>query len=249
MDGFLLSFLVRTQGSIRLKIFSLQNKKVSATIKKIIDKNLSYLGINELLDLTQICINNERNNIEGIIVEAGCALGGSAIALAIGKRKNRNLFLYDIFDMIPPPSDSDGEDVQKRYKVIVSEKSPGIRGNTYYGYEKNLYDKVVQSFADFGLEIKKNNIHLVKGLFENTLKIESPVALAHIDCDWYDSVFTCLNRIEPQLVRGGTLVIDDYYLWSGCKKAVDDYFESKDRNNYRFIRKRIYYKNLHIIRR
>lgn len=245
----MINLIRRSLGNLRLKIFSLQNKKVADVIKKVNDKHLSYLGINELLDLAQICISNEKENIEGIIVEAGCALGGSAIVLASGKKVNRKLFVYDVFSMIPPPSDRDGEDVHERYRVIVSGRSPGIGEKLYYGYEKNLYDKVLQSFADFGLEVKENNVHLVKGLFEDTLKIESPVALAHIDCDWYDSVLTCLNRIEPHLVRGGTLVIDDYYHWSGCRAAVDDYFEGRDENMYSFIRKIGDYGKLHIVRR
>jgi asparagine synthase (glutamine-hydrolysing) len=51
------------------------------------------------------------------------------------------------------------------------------------------------------------------------------VAFAHIDCDWYDSVKTSLERITPNLSSGGILVIDDYYAYSGCKKAVDEFLE------------------------
>lgn len=87
-----------------------------------------------------------------------------------------------------------------------------------------------------GIEIKDDNVHLVKGLFEKTLLIEGNVALAHIDCDWYESVMTCLKRIVPHLIRGGVLVIDDYDGWSGCRKAVDDYFRDKI-TGYEFIKK------------
>ncbi|MFN9838368.1 MAG: hypothetical protein ACK56L_20095 [Pseudanabaena sp.] len=41
-----------------------------------------------------------------------------------------------------------------------------------------------------------NNISLVKGFFEDHLIIDKPVVLAHIDCDWYDSVSTSLERID-----------------------------------------------------
>jgi len=37
----------------------------------------------------------------------------------------------------------------------------------------------------------------------------------------------CLTRIEPFLVKNGVLVIDDYYAWSGCRSAVDEYFFDK----------------------
>ena len=35
---------------------------------------------------------------------------------------------------------------------------------------------------------------------------------------------TCLTRIAPRLVSGGRIVLDDYYAWSGCRAAVDEYF-------------------------
>ena len=38
---------------------------------------------------------------------------------------------------------------------------------------------------------------------------------------------TCLERIAPQLVVGGRLVIDDYGTWSGARDAVDDYFSDR----------------------
>ena len=75
--------------------------------------------------------------------------------------------------------------------------------------------------------MKDNNIHLIKGLFEDVLRLNEPVALAHVDGDWYDSVMTCLRRIEPNLASGGVLIIDDYGDFSGCKDAVDEYFEDK----------------------
>jgi hypothetical protein len=223
------------QNEIEFKNFALTNQRIAEVIKKVIDRRLTYLTQNALYELVQVAIDNEKNKIEGLIVETGCALGGSAIALAATKNQNRKLWIYDVFGMIPPPSSKDGEDVHKRYEVIVSGLSEGIKGNKYYGYEENLYDKVLQEFSNFGLEAQKNNVRLVKGLFQDTLKLDLPVSLAHIDCDWYDSVFTCLSQIEPRLVKGGTLVIDDYYAWSGCREAVDDYF--KDKKGYEFIKK------------
>ena len=85
---------------------------------------------------------------------------------------------------------------------------------------------------------------MVKGLYSDTLKIDSPVSLAHIDCDWFDSVMTCLERIAPRLVKGGALVIDDYDNWSGCKSAVDLYFNDR-KAEFDFVRK----SRLHIVKR
>jgi len=148
---------------------------------------------------------------------------------------------YDTFEMIPPPNQEDGEDAQKRYHRIASGEAEGIRGEgSYYGYIPNLLENIRSNFISFGFPLKINNIHLVKGLFQDTMTIQEPVSFAHIDCDWYESVISCLTQIEPLLSPGGILVIDDYFDWPGCKKAVDEYFSDK-RDQFEFsIRSRLH---------
>src|SRR5205823_5477973 len=147
----------------------------------------------------------EKNGSSGILIEAGCALGGSAIVIASAKSKNRPLYVYDVFGMIPPPSENDDADVQERYSVIKSGQAKGIQGNRYYGYEDNLVDRVTGNFLRHGVPVEANNVHLVKGLFQDTLRVDEPVALAHLDGDWYESVMTCLQRIESHLTPNGVL--------------------------------------------
>jgi hypothetical protein len=231
-------------GSVRLKRLAERDEQVAGVIRRVVKERLTYLEPGALCDLAETAIDNEKNHVEGIIIEAGCALGGSAITLASAKSKGRDFFVYDVFGMIPSPTQKDGMDARARYETIASGKSAGIGGKPYYGYETNLYEKVLASFSEFGLEVKENNIHLVRGLYEDTLRVNAPVALAHIDCDWYDSVYICLERIEPHLARGGVLILDDYYYWSGCKAAVDDYFRDRDEASYRFIKK----SRLHILK-
>ncbi|MCB0211823.1 MAG: class I SAM-dependent methyltransferase [Anaerolineae bacterium] len=223
--------------------FAWQNPTIASFIKKVKNENLTYLTTDALIDLGEVTLQIEASGLEGIIVEAGCALGGSAVILAKSKHSGRNFSVYDVFDMIPPPSENDGVDVQQRYQTIKLGDAKGIGQDLYYGYETDLYNKVVDTFDDFELNVVKHNVHLVKGLYQDTLWIDKPVALAHIDCDWYESVLLCLSRIEPYLVKGGTMVIDDYYHWSGCRDAVDNYF--KDKNGYEFIKK----SRLHIVKK
>jgi len=66
--------------------------------------------------------------------------------LAMAKSVSRPMFVYDVLGMIPPPTDNDGEDVQQRYNEIVGGNSKGIKGKSYYGYEDDLYGKVVDWF-------------------------------------------------------------------------------------------------------
>ena len=184
------------------------------------------------------------NRVAGIFIEAGCALGGSSIVLAGAKSIERRLFCYDVFGMIPKPGEEDGLEVYERYSVISSGKSEGLNGEIYYGYRDDLLTDVKMSFQKFGFPIDDNNINLIKGLYEDTLVVNEPVAFAHIDCDWYASVKLCLERIYPFLAKGAILVIDDYYYYSGCKKAVDEFLCQRKGEFSIFEKSR-----LHLIRR
>jgi Macrocin-O-methyltransferase (TylF) len=215
----------------------------SPLVRQVRKRHLTYLGYDALSDLERTVRRLEAEKVPGIIVEAGCALGGSAVVLGMTKQPDRPLHVYDVFGMIPPPSELDGADIHARYQTIVKGESSGIGGDRYYGYTDDLRHKVANTLRSFGLDLEACRIDLVQGLFQDTLQIDGPVALAHIDADWYESVRTCLERIEPHLSPGGVLVIDDYDHWSGCRKAVDEYFANK-RDRYSFIR----CSRLHIVR-
>jgi asparagine synthase (glutamine-hydrolysing) len=206
----------------------------SAIVAAMRQAALTYLDERALEDLFDLVVAIEARGAEGVLVEAGCALGGSAIVLAAAKAQQRPLLVFDVFGLIPPPGERDGSDVHARYETIASGQSTGIAGRTYYGYETDLLTTVRENFARHGRAVERHNVSLIKGLYRDSLRIEQPVALAHVDCDWYDSVIVCLRRIEPYLVPGGVLVIDDYYSWSGCRRAVDDYFTDK-RDRFDFI--------------
>lgn len=216
----------------------------SRAVRQVRKRRLTYLGYDALSDLERAVHRLEAAGVPGLIVEAGCALGGSTVVLGLAKRSDRPLRAYDVFGLIPPPSDADGDDIHTRYRTVVQGGSQGIGGDKYYGYEDNLRDKVANTLRSFGLELEARRIELIQGLFQDTLRVDEPVALAHIDADWYQSVRTCVERIEPHLSRGGVLVIDDYDHWSGCRKAVDEYFSDK-RDRYDFVRR----SRLHIVRR
>ncbi len=206
-----------------------------STIYKVKSLKLSYLTKDALLDLSNEVKRIENEQVDGKIIEAGCALGGSTVIIAQAKNKARLFEAYDVFGMIPPPSKNDGKDVHERYATIKKGKAIGINGEEYYGYKDNLQQQVANTLTDFNVPEKQHNIKLIKGLFENTLKVQDAVALAHIDCDWYDSVFFCLHTIAPVLAVNGKFIMDDYYDWSGCRDATDVFFNDK-KEQYTFTK-------------
>jgi len=217
-----------TRGSLRDPFPGVpQSSSVSGVIEGVRREGLTYLSPANLRALASVMAETELAGREGLVIEAGTALGGSAIVIAAAKSAGRPMKVYDVFGMIPEPTDADGADVHKRYEQIRGGAAAGVKGETYYGYRQDLFTEVTGSFARHGVPVAENDVELVKGLFSDTIHLDEPVAFAHLDGDWYESTMTCLERIAPLLVTGGRVVLDDYYAWSGCRDAVNDYFRGR----------------------
>ena len=70
------------------------------------------------------------------------------------------------------------------------------------------------------------NYKLVKGWFENTLPEfdpPAPIAVLRLDGDWYDSTMVALESLFKHLSPDGIVILDDYYAWDGCSRAVHDF--------------------------
>jgi asparagine synthase (glutamine-hydrolysing) len=186
--------------------------------RKIRRERLTYLTYRKLASLVRAV--EEVRGVPGAVVECGVALGGSGILLA-KLLNDREFHGYDVFDQIPPPGPDDPAQAHERYAVIASGQSSGLGADTYYGYIEDLLSQVSKSFADYGC-----HPHLHRGLFEDTLKPDWPIALAHIDCDWYEPVKVCLERITPWLTSGARVILDDYFDYGGAKKATDEHLSA-----------------------
>ncbi len=204
------------------------SEQLAGSLAAIRRDHLTFLTEQQLDSLVSCVLETEASGREGILVEAGTAQGGSAIAMALAKSPSRPLQVYDVFGLIPPPTDEDGDDVRQRYEKITTGRARGLaEDETYYGYRDDLLGEVARSFARHGVPTDEHRVSLVQGLFQDTLTGDEPVALAHVDGDWYESTMTCLSQLAPRLVPGGRIVIDDYFTWSGCTRAVDEYFADR----------------------
>jgi O-methyltransferase len=192
-------------------------------------ERLTYLTATKLRSLEDCIRRIDAEHVAGRCLELGVALGGSAIVIAT-LAKGRSFTGYDVFGQIPPPGERDDAKSHERYQVIASGKSTGIGKDGYYGYEPELRNRVIRSFEQHGLRVDGERIALVQGLFEDTLQLDGkgPVALAHIDCDWYEPVKLAIERIYPVLSRGGYLIFDDYLDYGGCRRAVHEFLSGHD---------------------
>jgi SAM-dependent methyltransferase len=205
--------------------------RMSPAERQVVDqikaRRLTYLSDSRLESIISTVREIVAQGIPGDLLEAGCALGGSTILIARLKEEARKLRVYDVFDTIPAPTNDDPKGARERYEVIRQGKSAGIGGDRYYGYETDLYERVAASLAAFGVDRGKHNVELIKGLIQETLVVDAPVAFAHIDVDWYEPVRVSLERIVPHLAPGGVLIVDDYGDWSGCRRATDEFFSDR----------------------
>jgi O-methyltransferase len=208
--------------------FQLQRARASPTAKEVLARNLTYLSPAKLSNIEWALSEIKRNGVAGSFIETGVALGGSGIVIARHLEPGRTFQGYDVFGMIPSPGEADPPPVHDRYRAIVSGSSKGLGGDIYYGYQDSLLDRVSASFASFGVPVDGERVTLTKGLFEDTLHPDGPVAFAHVDCDWYEPVKLSLERIFPHLQPGGYIVSDDYFDYGGAAQAIDEFLAERD---------------------
>ncbi len=182
----------------------------------------SYERIHALIESVHYIL---RNNIKGDFIECGVCKGGSMMTIALTllsmKVKNRDLYLFDTFEGMPPPGERD----------IDLWGNPAKECSDENGYSKNnssnetslVNVKRAMSLTGYPME----RIHFVKGLVENTLPEKAPkkIALLRLDTDWYSSTNHEMVHLFPHLSSKGILIVDDYGHFKGAKQAVDEYFQ------------------------
>lgn len=205
--------------------------------RSVRDQKLTYLSVDKLSSLMRAAREVEVAGVPGMFLEFGVALGGSAICLA--KIAGTRAFAgYDVFGMIPPPSTMDSADSHERFAAIKSGAATGIEGDDYYGYQAELYDKVVSAMSRNGVSVDGKRVRLIKGLFKDTVLFssEDKIAFVHIDCDWFEPVAFCLDAVSQHLSPGGIIICDDYNDFEGCRRAVDNFLAKNPKMHMRTAR-------------
>lgn len=222
----------RAGNALKLARWQTFSSLVRQTWVKVRTEHLSYSSDAQLFQLLSSVRATEATG--ALIIETGCARGGSSILMCAMKSPKRPMRIYDVFDMIPPPTDKDGGDMKKRYAEIASGDATGLGGTKYYLYEQDLKAVVESNFKRLGFPIADHNVQLIKGKAQDTVVVNEPVAVANIDVDWYEPVTACLERIMPNLIVGGSVAVRAYLDWSGARQAVDDYFARNGRDGLVF---------------
>jgi len=165
-----------------------------------------------------------RHDIPGDIVECGVWRGGSMQAVARTLREagvvDRELYLFDTFEGMTPPSEADRRIDGRSAASMLAESKP-----TAPVWAAASLEDVRAGMAEVGYPADR--VHYVKGRVEDTLPREAPerIAILRLDTDWYESTRHELQHLYPRLSSGGILIIDDYGWWQGARQAVDEFLE------------------------
>lgn len=151
-------------------------------------------------------------NISGEIIECGTWRGGMIAGIADVLGPDRHYRLFDSFEGLPPAKEIDGEAALAWQRDTASP--------TYY---ENC--RAAEEEAKKAMSMSAATAYtLVKGWFEDTLPSNrvGSIALLRMDADWYDSTKAILDNLADCVVPGGLIIVDDYYAYQGCARAINE---------------------------
>jgi O-methyltransferase len=168
-------------------------------------------------------------NVPGVFVECGVWRGGCSAAMLLAQREQygavpRKTYLLDSFQGLPAATERDGP-----FALAWQTDT------TAPGYYDNCRASLEEVYAAMtALDLPAESWELVPGWFDATVPVlaqrleADEIALLRLDGDWFDSTRVCLEHLMPLVHEEGVVIVDDYYDWDGCARAVHDYLSRHD---------------------
>jgi hypothetical protein len=161
-------------------------------------------------------------SIHGEIIECGVFKGSSFSRFAMfleifGNPLSKKLIGFDAFGKFPETKFAG--DKAGRKEVIDFDGNEGISKQ-----------QMIEVFKHKGIN---TCVELVEGDVTETIPayVEShpdlKISLLNLDTDTYEPAVTILEYLYPRIVDGGILILDDYKVFPGETKAVDEYFKEQ----------------------
>ncbi len=163
---------------------------------------------------SNLAVVERYRDVPGCIVECGTWRGGMIAAIAELLGPARRYYLFDSFEGLPRARAIDGAE------AIAWQSNP--KGASYFD---NCTASESTARAAMSLS-GATDVSIVKGWFSDTLPEFTPssmIAVLRLDADWFDSTLTCLESLYPLMSPHGVIIVDDYYMWDGCSRAVHQY--------------------------
>ena len=152
---------------------------------------------------------------------------GAALALLESGDATRDLYLFDTFEGMSPPTSKDiAIDGQSADRLLETQSRSDPGSAWCYA----TIDDVKSGMLSTGYP--DTRMRFVKGKVEDSIPSHAPdtIAILRLDTDWYESTRHEMEHLFPRLVKGGVLIIDDYGHWKGAREAVDEYLKTRGIN-------------------
>ena len=162
-----------------------------------------------------LALCDQFRHINGSVVECGTWKGGMIAGIASIFNDDRHYCLYDSFEGLPPAVDIDIDRYGRPAKELQKTRINWLA--------------ISESTARQAMELSgANNVHIHKGWFNETLPDYNygPIAILRADGDFYESTMDIFTNLHKHVVKDGLIIIDDYYYWDGCAKAVHDFLSN-----------------------
>ena len=177
----------------------------------------NFMYLRRLLYLEHLLKQVEQ--VKGRIVECGVGPGRTILIFSLLTQfvaRPREIWGFDTFDGMPPPTAEDGE------------SNVGMAGVWKHPQEQV---EALLVHNRLNADFIRDKITFVPGLLNDTLPRYDggPIALLHLDVDFYESYRTALKYLWPHVAVGGMVVFDEYLKpsWPGATQAVDEFFAGR----------------------
>lgn len=161
-------------------------------------------------------------DIPGAIVECGVFKGISLVRFSmfrslLANSSAKKIIGFDAFGKFPPTHHKDDQKFRTRF--IKSSGEEGIS-------DKQLLQVLKNKGTDKNVELIKGNVVQTVPKYVKDHP-ELKISFLNIDTDVFEPAWTILTHLYHRVSREGIILIDDYGVFPGETKAVDEFFRDK----------------------
>ena len=159
--------------------------------------------------------------VPGAVCEFGVAQGATSALIAnelLHHAPDRELWLYDSFQGLPPPTGQD---------MLVDDLLSLGKVESYVGRFATPQTEVELRLADIGWPA--TSTHIVAGFFTPQSLIPKQIAFAYVDFDFFEPILNALNAVHSRSQIGTIALVDDYGFFSaGAQRAADEFAQRQE---------------------
>lgn len=190
-----------------------------------------------LLFLSTTLDQMNQQALSGAIVECGVWKGGCCMWMAHCQKRyaavdavDRTIYLFDTFNGMTVPIDHDAKEDPRAMELYNQITNGRYQRHYDKWHHENKWAYAPLEYVQHNMTkvgYNPDRIKYVVGDVLETLRmaenLPTEIAILRLDTDWYESTKTELEVLFPRVVKGGLVIIDDYFAWRGSRNATDEF--------------------------